>query len=158
MQRTFVSLTLLRRMLPPCAFVALLFFARPASAALGGDATSIGAGQTHLLASARIERADTHTMHELQAATGTKVREYLGNDGQVFAVAWQGPFRPDLRKLLGAYYETYLQAAGPRAARGPVNLRLPGLVIHMSGHQRAFYGRAYLTDRFPEGLSTDEIR
>ncbi|HJX51670.1 MAG TPA: DUF2844 domain-containing protein [Polyangia bacterium] len=153
-----VGLTLLRKVFPVCAFVALLFCARPASAALGGDASSIGTGQTHLLASARIERTATHTMHELQAATGTKVREYLGNDGKVFAVSWQGPFRPDLRQLFGSYYETYLKAAGSRVARGPVNIRLPGLVIHMSGHQRALYGRVYLADRVPQGLSTDEIR
>ena len=144
------------KMLPVCVF-ALLLGSQPAWAALGGDASSIGTGQTHLLASARILRAATHTMHEMEAGTGTKVREYVGNDGKVFAVCWQGPFRPNLRDLLGEHYESYLKAAGPRAARGPVNIRLPGLVIHMSGHQRAFYGRAYLVDRVPEGLSTDEI-
>ena len=145
-------------MLPTCAFCGLLLCAQPAWAALGGDASSVGTGQTHLLASARIMRAATHTMHEMEAGTGTKVREYLGNDGKVFAVCWQGPFRPNLRDLLGEHYESYLKAAGPRAARGPVNIRLPGLVIHMSGHQRAFYGRAYLVDLVPQGLSTDEIQ
>jgi hypothetical protein len=149
---------LFRRMLPNCAFCGLLFCAQPAWAALGGDASSIGTGQTHLLASARITRAATHTMHEMEAGTGTKVREYVGNDGKVFAVCWQGPFRPNLRDLLGEHYESYLKAASPRAARGPVNIRLPGLVIHMSGHQRAFYGRAYLVDHVPQGLSTDEIQ
>ena len=154
MQR--IPVGLFRKILPACMLVAL--GAQPASAALGGDASSIGTGQTHLLASARIQRATTHTMHELQASTGTKVREYLDNDGKVFAVSWQGPFRPNLRQLLGTYYQTYLKAAGPRAARGPINIRLPGLVIHMSGHQRAFYGRVYLADHVPQGLSTDEIR
>jgi hypothetical protein len=158
MQSIPFSRTLFRKMLLSCTFFALVFCPPPAWAALGGDASSIGAGQTHLLASARIQTAATHTMHELEAPTGTKVREYLGNDGKVFGVAWQGPFRPDLRQLLGVHYESFLQAAGPRAARGPVNIRLPGLVIHMSGHQRAFYGRAYLTDRVPQGLSADEIR
>jgi hypothetical protein len=61
-------------------------------------------------------------------------------------------------QLLGAYYETYLNAAKTRVGRGPVNIQIPGLVIQMSGHQRAFYGRAYLVDRVPQGLSTDEIR
>jgi len=28
----------------------------------------------------------------------------------------------------------------------------------MSGIQRAFYGRVYVVDRVPQGLSTDEIR
>ena len=149
--------TLLHKLLPPCALFALLLCSSPVWAALGGDVSSIGTGQTHLLASARIQRAVTHTMHELQAATGTKVREYADNDGKVFAVSWQGPFRPDLRQLFGSYYETYLNAAKTRVGRGPVNIQIPGLVIQMSGHQRAFYGRAYLVDRVPQGLSTDEI-
>jgi hypothetical protein len=158
MQRIPVGLTFLRKMLPAFTLVALLLCAQPATAVLGEDASSIGAGQTHWLASERIQRADTHTMHELEAATGTKVREYLGHDGKVFAVSWQGPFRPDLRQLLGAYYQTYLKAAGPRVSRGPLNIRLPGLVIHISGHQRASYGRVYIVDRVPQGLSPDEIR
>ena len=152
------GLTFLRKLLPPCTFFALLLCAQPASAALGEDESSVAADQARFLASARILRAERYTLHELQATTGTKVREYLGSDGKVFAVSWQGPFRPDLRQLLGTYYQTYLKAAGPRAARGPINIRLPGLVIHMSGHQRAFYGRVYLADRVPQGLSTDEIR
>ncbi|MGA7740816.1 MAG: DUF2844 domain-containing protein [Polyangia bacterium] len=158
MQTIPFTSTLFCKLLPPCTFFALLLCSSPARAALGGDASSIGTGQTHLLATARIERAATHTMHELQAATGTKVREYADNDGKVFGVSWQGPFRPNLRQLLGSYYETYLKAAKTRVGRGPVNIQAPGLVIQMSGHQRAFYGRAYLVDRVPQGLSTDEIR
>ena len=158
MQRISFGQKLFGKMLPACAFFALLFCSQSAWAALGGDASSIGTGQTHLLASARILRAATHTMHELEAGTGTKVREYSGNDGKVFAVCWEGPFRPNLRDLLGEHYDSYLKAAGARVARGPVNIRLPGgLVIHMSGHQRAFYGRAYLENSVPQGLSTDEI-
>ncbi len=153
-----VSLTFLRRFLPSCAFFALLFCSQPAWAALGEDAASIVADQAHLLANLRIVRAELYTLHELEAKTGTKVREYLDSAGKVFAVSWQGPFRPNLRQLLGSYYESYLKAAGPRAARGPVNIQLPGLVIHMSGHQRAFYGRVYLADRVPQGLATDEIQ
>ncbi|MGC9984030.1 MAG: DUF2844 domain-containing protein [Polyangia bacterium] len=158
MQTIPFTSTLFCKLLPPCTFFALLLCSSPTRAALGGDASSIGTGQTHLLATARIERAATHTMHELQAATGTKVREYADNDGKVFGVSWQGPFRPNLRQLLGSYYETYLKAAKTRVGRGPVNIQAPGLVIQMSGHQRAFYGRAYLVDRVPQGLSTDEIR
>jgi hypothetical protein len=141
-----------------CAFFTLLLGARPAQAALGGNAESVTADQTHLRASLRILRATRHSLHELDLPTGTKVREYLGGDGKVFAVSWQGPFRPDLRQLLGAHYEAFLAAAGPRLARGPINMALPGLVIHMSGHQRAWYGRAYLPEQLPQNLSVDEIR
>ena len=158
MQGIPLAPTLFRKLLPPLAFFALLFCARPASAALGGDAASIAADQAVLAASLSITRAELYTMHELAAATGTKVREYLDRAGKVFAVTWQGPFRPNLRQLLGSYYETFLKAAGSRVSRGPLNISLPGLVIHMSGHQRAFYGRVYAADRVPQGLSTDEIR
>jgi hypothetical protein len=158
MQEIAFGPTLFRKLLPPCTFFALLLCAQPASAALGGDALSIAADQVRLAANVRIVQAEQYTMHELEAATGTKVREYLDSEGKVFAVSWEGPFRPNLRQLLGSYYETYLKAAGPRVSRGPLNLSLPGLVIHMSGHQRAFYGRAYVVDRVPQGLSADEIR
>lgn len=106
--------------------------------------------------SVRAQATETYTLHKLEATTGTKNHEYLGNDGRVFAVSWQGPFRPDLRQLLGIYYETYLNAAGFRVVRGPINIQLPGLAIHMSGHQRTLYGRAYIPDRVPQGLSTDD--
>jgi len=70
-------------------------------------------------------RAELYTMHELEATTGTKVREYLDGEGKVFAVAWQGPFRPNLRELLGSYYETFLKAAAPAflAARSTLACR-----------------------------------
>jgi hypothetical protein len=98
-------------------------------------------------------------VNKLDAGTGTVVNEYVGPDGKVFAVTWRGPFQPNLRDLLGDSYETYLAAAGKKKARGgPVTLSLPKLFIHMSGRQRAFFGRAYLPDRIPQGLSTDEIR
>jgi hypothetical protein len=159
MRKTLLGPTVPHWMLPLSALLALLLGAQPAWAALGENAASVATDQTRLLARARILRAASHTMHELEVPTGTTVREYLNPGGTVFAVSWQGPFRPDLRQLLGSYYETYLTAAGPRAARGgPINLRLPGLIIHMGGHQRAFYGRAYLIDQLPEGLTPDEIR
>ena len=158
MKRNFVGSVLLRKVLPAFACIALQICALPALAALGGDGASVGTGLAHVLASKRVQATQAYTMHELNATTGTKVHEYLGNDGKVFAVSWQGPFRPDLRQLLGVYYETYLKAAGPRVARGPINIQLPGLVIHMSGHQRAFYGRVYIPDQVPQGVSVDEIR
>ena len=114
MKRIPLGPTVFRNLLPPCAFFALLFCAQPALAALGGDASSIAADQVRFMASVRILRAELYTMHELAAATGTKVREYLDSEGKVFAVSWQGPFRPNLRQLLGSYYETFLKAAGSR--------------------------------------------
>jgi hypothetical protein len=137
---------------------ALLFGAEPSWAALGGDPEPAVADHKHTYARKQIVEHPSYTVHELDGGTGTLVREYVGPDGKVFGVSWRGPFRPNLRELLGDSYETYLAASKPRPGRAPVNLSLPGLTIHMSGRQRAFYGRAYLPGRVPQGVSTDEIR
>lgn len=137
---------------------ALLLGVTPAWAALGGDPEPAVADEKHTYARVQVVQNTGYTVRELDAGTGTRVREYVGPDGKVFAVSWRGQFRPDLRELLGDSYETYLAAAGKKMGRAPVILSLPGLYIHMSGRQRAFYGRAYLPDRVPQGLSPDEIR
>jgi hypothetical protein len=136
----------------------LLLGSLPAQAALGGDPEPAAADQKHTYARMQVVQNPGYTVHELDAGTGTVVREYLGPDGKVFGVSWRGQFRPNLRELLGASYETFLAAPRPKVARGPINLSLPGLFLHMSGRQRAFYGRAFLPDRVPQGLSTEEIR
>lgn len=136
----------------------LLLGANPAWAVLGGNPEPAVADQKHTYARMQIVQNPTYTVHELDAGTGTTVREYIGPDGKVFGVSWRGQFRPNLRELLGDSYETYLAANKPRMGRAPVNLSLPDLFIHMSGRQRAFYGRAYLPQRVPQGVSTDEIR
>jgi hypothetical protein len=136
----------------------LLIGAAPARAALGGDPEPAVADERHTYARRQVVQSTGYTVHELDAGTGTVVREYVGPDGKVFGVSWRGQFRPNLRELLGDSYETYLAAAGKRWGRAPVTLSLPGLYIHMSGRQRAFYGRAYLPDRVPQGFSPDEIR
>ena len=70
----------------------------------------------------RIARDDAYTVHEMQSSSGTAVREYVSSTGTVFAVAWQGPWLPDLRQLLGPYFDDYQRAlqtasAGAEGAR-----------------------------------------
>ena len=78
--------------------------ALPAWAALGGDAGSVNADVTELKGALRITSTTPVATHEITAASGTLVREYLGPDGHVFAVSWQGPANPDLRQLLGDFF------------------------------------------------------
>lgn len=137
---------------------ALLLGATPAWAVLGGNPEPAVPDHKHTYARMQIVKNPSYTVNELDPGTGTVVREYVGPDGKVFGVSWRGPFRPNLRELLGDSYETYLAASKPRMGRAPVNVSLPNLYVHMSGRQRAFYGRAYLPDRVPQGVSTDEIR
>jgi hypothetical protein len=105
--------------------------------------------------------ASSYTVHEIQAATGTVVREYVSG-GKVFAVAWQGPWPPDMRQLLGSYFDQYTQAAQSpssfRGGRGPRMIQQPGLVVQIGGHARSFAGRAYIPEMLPAGVLGEDIR
>ena len=83
-----------------------------------------------------IVRADTHVVHEIRAASGTTVREYLTTTGTVFAVAWQGPWLPDMRQVLGTHFDQYQQAvhsgARTRKSRGSIVIEEPDLVVQMT--------------------------
>lgn len=126
--------------------------------ALGGDASSIASDQVHMKGSLRVVRAAAYTMHEIQAPTGTTVRQYVSPAGKVFGVAWQGPFKPDLQQVLGNYYQQYVAAARERRGRGPVTIQVPGLVVQSGGHQRSFVGRAYVPEMLPDGVRLEEIK
>jgi len=60
---------------------------------------------------------------------------------------------------MGSYYDRYLVAAkARRMVRGPIRIELPDLVVVMGGHQRAFFGHAYLTGLVPPGLRPEDIQ
>jgi hypothetical protein len=135
----------------------------PAFAALGGDVTSVRTDQAHMRgALLRITGAGTYTVHEIQASYGTLVREYVSPSGTVFAVAWQGPWQPDLRQVLGTYFDHYVQSAqaarAHRSGHGPLLIQEAGLVVQSSGHPRAFVGRAYVPQFLPQGFDAQAIR
>jgi hypothetical protein len=135
----------------------------PASAELGGDVTSVRNDQAHMRgALLRIAAVQSYRIHEVQAASGTIVREYVSPAGTVFAVAWQGPWLPDLRQLLGKYFEHYTQSAREAQARrrghGPLLIQEAGLVVKQSGHPRAFAGSAYVPQLVPQGVDPETIR
>jgi hypothetical protein len=67
---------------------------------------------------------------------------------------------PDLRQLLGEYFDQYLQAAqsGHRAHSTAVHFETGDLVFEAGGHMRFFVGRAYLRSKVPERASADAIR
>jgi Protein of unknown function (DUF2844) len=136
-----------------------LGFAPLAGAALGDIEASVFADQSQIKATLRTVPNTRYTMHELQAPSGTAVREYVGPTGIVFGVAWQGPLMPDLRQVLGAHYDEYVAAvAARRTRRGPVSVELPGLVVQSSGRMRGFVGKAYVPETLPPGVSVEEVR
>jgi hypothetical protein len=146
----------------PCAalVLALVFQLSPAArAALGDDVSAVAADQARLQASLQVWRKDNYTIHELASPSGTKVRQFVGDSGKVFAVSWSGGWRPNLRDIMGDHYDRFIAATrGKRVARGVARIELPGMVVVMGGHQRAFFGQVYLTDLVPAGFLSEEIR
>jgi hypothetical protein len=100
-----------------------------------------------------------YTVHEITAAGGSVVREYISPQGKVFAVSWHGPVLPDFQQLLGDYYADFRQGvqSRERRIRGPVVVEKPGVVIQSAGHMRNFMGRAYLTNQLPQGVTPQTI-
>lgn len=134
-------------------------FALPACAELGGDVDSIKADQAKMNGTVQVTTASGYEIHEIQSPQGTKVREYLSAGGSVFGVAWQGPWMPNLRQILGPYFDQYAKAnQGKKATRGPISIQLPGLVIECGGHPRSFIGRAYIPQMIPQGATADLIK
>ncbi|HEX7506641.1 MAG TPA: DUF2844 domain-containing protein [Polyangia bacterium] len=140
--------------------LALVLQLSPAArAALGDDVSAVAADQARLQASLQVWRKDNYTIHELALPTGTKIRHFVGDSGKVFAVSWSGGWRPNLRDIMGDHYAEYIAATrGKRMARGVARIELPGMVVVMGGHQRAFFGHVYLTDLVPAGFLPEEIR
>jgi len=138
----------------------LVMFALPVFASLGGDVSTVQSDQAHMKASVQVTRSTNYTVHEMKAAGGTAVREFVSPSGQVFGVAWNGPFRPDLQQVLGSYYPQVLAAAKNRHVghNAPVTIQESGVVIQMSGHQRHFTGRAYVTSMLPQGVQTTVVK
>jgi uncharacterized protein DUF2844 len=93
-----------------------------ATAALGGDAATMLADQVHINGKLVVSRTQKYTVHEIEAPSGTVVREFASPAGTVFGVAWSGPTTPDLRQVLGPYFDQYLGAA-QRNRRGPVRVQ-----------------------------------
>src|SRR5579863_9720466 len=141
------------------AFALTIAAAAPAFAALGGDAASVLADRDLAKGTLQISSAAGYSVHEITTPLGTTVREYLTPDGKVFGLGWRGPFMPNLHQLLGAYSEQYEQAASaPHAGHRHMDVESPALVVHSSGRLRAFYGRAWVPDLIPQGVSADDIK
>jgi hypothetical protein len=144
------------------AAVLLIAVATQAWASLGGDAASVQADQVQMQGIRRTMVAKSYTVHEIQAGTGTVVREFVSPEGKVFGVAWQGPWPPDMRQVLGSYFDQFVQAArsrgGARMGRRPLIINQPGLVVQTGGHMRAFAGRAYVPEMLPSGVGAENIQ
>jgi hypothetical protein len=102
-----------------------------------------------------------YSMEEVQANDGSRVRKYIADDGQIFALSWNTLYKPDLSTLLGSYFPNYAGAARLAARKGGIQRRFhhetTDLVVQSSGHLHVFSGYAYLRTQFPAGVSPQSL-
>jgi hypothetical protein len=145
----------------PALFCAVLSALGPniACATLGEAETTVQADVDQMRASIRSSQDRLgYRVHEIQLPTGTVLREFVAPGGNVFAVAWSGPAKPDLRQTLGKYFDTAVSAPKPKFAdRRHVQFQQGDLIIEGRGHMRAMSGRAYLASAIPSGVNLGDL-
>jgi hypothetical protein len=134
-----------------------LLAALTAAVLSGASWAGLGAAPGHFPAQSSVVStgAASYTLVQHQLESGTLVQEFVDGSGKVFAVSWSGPFLPDLKELLGAYFDAMAaqgRAQGRAAQRSRLTLRTPEVVIVSSGHMGALEGRAWLPSRLPPGF------
>ena len=146
-----VSVLLLMAALVPAAW-----------AALGQPAPTVERDRMMMKGQRQTRTAAGYSVDTLTVA-GMQINEYVSPDGVVFAVAWKGVGMPDLRLLLGEYFDDYrtgIAQARARAphVRGPVRMKNDRVVVERAGHSRAMWGRAYLPSHIPAGMLPQDIQ
>lgn len=130
----------------------------PAAAALGEDLGSVQAEAARMQAVLEVGQEAGYAVHLLRLPSGTVVRQYVSSAGMVFAVSWQGPALPDLRQLLGRYFDAYVEAVKSRGPGASRSMRSTALVVQTGGHMRAYFGRVYVPQMLPRGVSAERIQ
>jgi len=150
-----------------CRLLGMIVFScyvSSAHAALGGDSASVETDRISMkvehAARQNLSVTGNYSVYETTIPSGTVVRQYLSGNGIVFAVAWSGPFIPDLKQLLGIHFDTMVarQAKQSNAGHRNFNQQEGDLVIESGGHQRSFVGRAYLSSLIPANVTVQEIQ
>jgi hypothetical protein len=161
-----------------------LFSVLPSFASLGGDLNSVLSDQLQFQGSEKVTQMGSYEIHEIQmqasqspisqpatstatqagsaaGANPTVIREYVSPAGVVFAVAWHGPFLPNMRQLLGSHFQQFVDAVklqSPRRGRHPLQVVQPDFVVQISGNSRFHTGRAYLPEMLPSGVQPEAVQ
>jgi hypothetical protein len=134
-------------------FLPLLFLvhAGVSSAVLGGLPEKFNADDKTVVS----QIASNYIMLDTTLATGTHIRQYVSSQGRVFAVTWSGPFLPELKVLLGKYFDTMEaeSARTSRAGRSHIAINHRELVINAGGHMRSFEGEAWIPAEIPANFA-----
>jgi Protein of unknown function (DUF2844) len=143
-------------------FLFLSMLIAPAHARLGGTEDELPAESTAMgfTRQVQVKATSRYRVHSVQTAPdGLQVRQYAGPDGNIFAVVWEGPVKPDLAQLLGSYYGRYLtEAASAIQVRGLRQVNRADFALRLGGHMRHFQGSAWIPSLLPAGVDPSELR
>lgn len=105
------------------------------------------------------------TNQQIKFQTSTEgpnaIREYINDDGVVFAVSWNGLNMPALDLLLGVHFTEFKIAAAMQSqnkGRRSFNVEGPNIEVHTFGHMRDIRGIAFIKSLLPAGLKWEELQ
>jgi len=130
-------------------------------AALGQPGATVERDRAMMKGQLRSRSGTGYTVDTITVA-GMEIKEYVSSNGEIFAVVWRGTGVPDLKILLGEYFEEYREevtAARKRTprVREPFRMKSDRLVVEQAGHSRSLWGRAYLPSHLPAGIRPEDI-
>jgi hypothetical protein len=99
-----------------------------------------------------------YSTQQMQDDVGNTITEYMTTNGIVFALTWRGLFKPDLNRLLGSYFKTYLAVEGKSSVRQTQIVNQDAVVVVSEGHLRNFHGHAYIPGLVPVGFSLGDLK
>ena len=138
----------------------VLFFTLHATACFAelGGTVNQGAIQIQTQNSV-VSTTPTLNVYQSKMPSGTQIREFTNANGIVVAVSWQGPTMPNLKQLLGSYFDACVNRSDSTAAnhRNAI-MNTDDLVVQSHGQLRAFSGRAYLPKLLPAGLNITQLQ
>lgn len=141
--------------------LACLMAATLAHAGLGDAQSAVETDRVRMRAQHAVARAPRYAVHELSTADGSRLRQYVGGNGRVFAVSWHTLYKPDLNSLLGSSFPAYNRAAHAAARQGGVQRQFrqtsDDLVMQSSGHLNVYSGFAYRPSLLPSGVSPQSL-
>ncbi len=159
----FVLFNVLKHMVRMIASILLLtsFCVDYSHASLGETEQSVVDHSNRLGLKRELSTTVLYRVHEVVAADGSKIREFVNLNGIVFAIRWNTHAKPDLKLLLGTSFPGYLLAAQDRARTGGVQRHFihqqADLVVQSNGHLQNYSGIAYKKSLFPVGLSFSQL-
>jgi hypothetical protein len=140
-------------------FLALLLTSRLAWAGL--DQAPLRASATPVPSTPAATSAGVaYTVMHRTLPNGVQVDEYVDAASKVFALSWSGPFKPDLKELLGTHFDGFRKGAEAHrhGNRSRLAVDTGDVVVVSEGHMGAFQGRAWVPASLPAGFDTQEMK